>query len=55
MDKQHIDQIFNKTTMLVIPFYQRSYVWKKDNWDRMLEDLKQTCDNDTNYFMGTCI
>ena len=34
-----LDAIFTGRTVLKIPFFQRSYVWEKDQWDRLLEDL----------------
>lgn len=35
-----LDAIFTGRTVLRIPFFQRSYVWKEDQWERLIEDLK---------------
>lgn len=35
-----VSGIFNRSRLLEIPFYQRSYVWKQDNWDRFLKDMQ---------------
>ena len=37
--KSTIDQLFNGTRVFVIPFYQRFYVWKREQWERFLEDM----------------
>ena len=34
MEKTRIDSIFTKGRSLEIPFFQRSYVWSEENWDR---------------------
>ena len=34
--KSTISQLFNGTRVFVIPFYQRSYVWGEEQWERML-------------------
>lgn len=35
-----------------IPFFQRAYVWKKDNWAELLEDLKNV---NRRHFLGSII
>jgi hypothetical protein len=35
-----LEAIFTGRTVLRIPFFQRSYVWEKDQWERLIEDLK---------------
>ena len=37
--KAKINTIINNMTLLEIPFFQRSYVWNKDLWERFLEDI----------------
>ncbi len=37
--KRTIELIFNKGRTLEIPFFQRSYVWESENWERFLNDL----------------
>ena len=55
MDKKKIQEIFTGSTMLEIPYFQRSYVWDEDNWKRFLEDFKEICVAKKEYFMGTYI
>ncbi len=55
MDKKKIQQIFNGSTMLEIPYFQRSYVWDEENWKRFLEDFREICISKKEYFMGTYI
>ena len=38
--KRTINDIFTGSKMLEIPFFQRSYVWKESEWERMLEDIE---------------
>lgn len=38
--KAIITNIFNNSTLIEVPFFQRSYVWKEDLWARMIEDME---------------
>lgn len=42
----------NEIQTFEIPFFQRAYVWKKDNWEELLEDLKQV---KRRHFLGSII
>ncbi len=53
--KCDISQIFNLSRNLQIPFFQRSYVWDIDQWDRFLEDMYHICSNEQDYFLGSVI
>ena len=55
MEKKRIQDIFNGSTLLEIPYFQRSYVWDEENWKRFLDDFKEICINQNDYFMGTYI
>ena len=55
MEKKKIQQIFNGSTILEIPYFQRNYVWNEENWTRFLEDFKEICVSKKEYFMGTYI
>lgn len=55
MDKKKIQQIFNGSTLLEIPYFQRSYVWDEENWKRFLDDFRDICISKKEYFMGTYI
>ena len=53
--KRTINDIFTGSKMLEIPFFQRSYVWKENEWERMLEDIENVCVTKEPYFMGSVI
>ena len=53
--KRTINDIFTGSKMLEIPFFQRSYVWKESEWERMLEDIENVCVTKEPYFMGSVI
>ena len=37
--KKKIADILNGRRMLEIPYYQRSYVWEVDEWERFVRDM----------------
>ena len=53
--KQIIDGIFATNRLLEIPFYQRSYVWEKDQWERFKEDMEYVSLTRKPYFLGSVI
>ena len=53
--KRTINEIFNGSKVLEVPFFQRAYVWKDSNWERFLEDVEYVCASKTTYFMGSLI
>ena len=53
--KRIINDIFNGSRKLEIPFFQRSYVWEKPQWERFLEDIEDVCATGHTYFMGSLI
>ncbi len=50
-----ISGIFNGSRLLEIPFYQRSYVWGEEQWERFLEDLAYVSKSRKPYFLGSII
>jgi uncharacterized protein with ParB-like and HNH nuclease domain len=38
-----------------IPVYQRAYSWDLDNWDALLNDLKEQISGENNYFYGNLL
>ncbi len=50
-----IKGVFNQTRILEIPFFQRSYVWDEENWERFLDDMKDISSNKDEYFFGSLI
>jgi len=53
--KKNIGDIFNRTRILEIPFFQRAYVWSNEQWERMLEDMENVCSTNKPYFLGSVI
>jgi len=50
-----LEQVFNKGRLIEIPFFQRSYVWTEENWERFLKDYQDVSNSNKEYFMGTVI
>lgn len=53
--KALISDIFNGSTLIEIPFFQRSYVWKEDLWARLLEDMEFVVKTKKQHFLGSII
>lgn len=53
--KKNLNDIFNGNRILEIPFFQRAYVWGKDDWERLLEDLIAVSQAQKQYFLGSII
>lgn len=53
--KQLIDGLFAPNRLLEIPFYQRSYVWKKEQWERFKDDMEYVTQTKKPYFLGSII
>lgn len=50
-----INGIFNGSRLLEVPFYQRSYVWDDEQWDRFLTDMEFVTKTKKPYFLGSII
>ncbi len=50
-----INGIFNGSRLLEVPFYQRSYVWGEEQWDRFLADMEFVTKTKKPYFLGSII
>ncbi len=53
--KRTISDIFNGNRKLIIPFFQRTYVWKEEQWSRLLEDMEYISKTGKDYFLGSII
>ena len=53
--KKQISDIFNRNRMLEIPFFQRSYVWGEDQWERFMDDLMHISNDKKPHFFGSLI
>lgn len=48
-------KVFSTHTVFEIPYYQRAYVWKEENWKRFLEDMESITSIEKPYFIGSLI
>lgn len=53
--KRTINDIFNGNRVLEIPFFQRSYVWGEEQWERLLTDMENVSISNKPYFLGSVI
>lgn len=53
--KALISDIFNYSTLIEIPFFQRAYVWKDDLWSRFLDDMVFLVESKKPHFFGSII
>ena len=53
--KALITNIFNNSTLVEVPFFQRSYVWREDLWGRLLEDMEFVVKTKKPHFLGSII
>ena len=53
--KALITNIFNNSTLVEVPFFQRSYVWEDDLWSRLLSDMEYVVESKKPHFLGSII
>jgi len=53
--KRTVRDIFNRGRNLEIPFFQRAYVWDKEQWQRFLVDMRMVSKTNKPYFLGSVI
>lgn len=53
--KALIKNIFDGGTLVEIPFFQRSYVWKEELWQRLLDDMEFVVKTKKTHFLGSII
>lgn len=53
--KALINTIFNNSTLIEIPFFQRSYVWGEDLWSRFIDDMEFIIRTKKPHFFGSII
>lgn len=58
-NKRKITDIFNGSRLLRVPFFQRAYVWKEEQWQRLLSDMEfitsEYGNEEHGYFLGSII
>ena len=61
VDAVSINQVFLANRMLKIPYFQRPYVWKEENWAKFYEDIADIAiavsqgEDPETYFLGSII
>lgn len=50
-----ITNFVNFNEKLIIPFFQRAYVWEEPQWERLITDMKFVSRTRKQYFMGSII
>ena len=53
--EKKVHGIFDRNIQLYIPFFQRSYVWIEEDWQRLLDDLLEAARTGTPHFLGSII
>lgn len=58
--KEKLNSFFQGSMRYVVPFFQRPYVWDKENWDNLWESILETYrfyqqDENKEHFIGTLI
>lgn len=54
-DAKRIIEVFSRQSILQIPYFQRRYVWRKEDWERFAIDMESTIDTLNKYFLGAII
>ena len=57
MDAQKalITNIFNNSTLIEVPFFQRPYVWNEELWAKFIEDMEYVVKTGKSHFLGAII
>lgn len=50
-----LKDIIDSQRKLVIPYFQRPYVWQEDQWERFMEDMQYITQSQCQYFLGSVI
>ena len=48
-------RIVSDENFLEVPFFQRKYVWKKEQWEQLFDDLKASALSRKEHFLGSVI
>ena len=54
-DTPTICGIFQRNTLLRVPYFQRRYVWGPEDWQRFAMDMEGTIESLQAYFLGAII
>lgn len=53
--KTTLSTIFNNAQRIEIPFFQRPYVWKKANWEKLYDSIMTIANEGESQYLGTII
>lgn len=53
--EKNFKEIMSNEKKFIIPFFQRHYVWEKEDWERLFNDLYDSFKNDKDHFLGSII
>ena len=55
-DEQSYEELFRDSDQVHIPIFQRSYIWKKREFDHLISDIEQIQENvDRTQFLGAIV
>ena len=54
-ESRQIKEVFPITRHFIIPIYQRRYSWKKNQCERLFNDIEDACRNHRSHFIGCII
>ena len=50
-----IKEVIQNDRLLRVPYFQRRYVWEREQWERFANDMESTLESDSHYFLGAII
>lgn len=53
INKKYTNEVLSSFEEIIIPFYQRDYVWEFNDIEKLIDDVRRTKNNE--YFLGTII
>jgi uncharacterized protein with ParB-like and HNH nuclease domain len=53
--EKDIAEIVEGKRQYVIPLFQRAYVWEKQHWQTLWNDIRDVCNNNESHFFGTFV
>lgn len=54
-EARQLGDIITNKKLYRIPFFQRSYVWEEEQWERFAKDMEELIDRRSPYFLGSII
>ena len=54
-EQQHLTSFIGSNSSYIVPFFQRSYVWKEMQWERLMSDVIYASETKNQLFLGAVI